>query len=86
MDAEAFNTWLAAMKLAGLARSDAEAAKWLGVTAWTVCSTYKKVGCPYTMAMAAQAALRGLPPYGSDKPVLSKRLPYETAPTQETAA
>jgi len=58
-----FINWLAEMKSAGLARSDAECARMLGKTDDTVVS-YKKKGTDKTVALACRALLHRLQPYG----------------------
>ena len=59
----AFVAWLAEMKSAGLARSDAECARLLGKSDDTVVS-YKKKGADRTVALACRALLHRLEPYG----------------------
>jgi hypothetical protein len=58
-----FTNWLAEMKSAGLARSDAECARLLGKSDDTVVS-YKKKGTDRTVALACRALLHRLEPYG----------------------
>lgn len=58
-----FTNWLAEMKAAGLARSDAECARMLGKSDDTVV-TYKKRGTDRTVALACRALLHRLEPYG----------------------
>jgi hypothetical protein len=58
-----FTNWLAEMKAAGLARSDAECARMLGKSDDTVVS-YKKKGADRTVALACRALLHRLEPYG----------------------
>jgi hypothetical protein len=58
----AFNRWLADMKLAGLARSDAAAARLLGVSANTMV-TRKTTGASRETALACRALLERLEPY-----------------------
>lgn len=58
-----FTDWLAEMKNAGLARSDAECARLLGKSDDTVV-TYKKRGTDRTVALACRALLHRLEPYG----------------------
>lgn len=62
MTAEAFTRWLAEMKEASLARSDAAAARLLGVSANTVVAL-KKDGADIRTALACRALLLGLEPY-----------------------
>jgi hypothetical protein len=62
MTAEAFIRWLAAMKAADLAKSDAACAKLLGLSPnWIV--KLKKNGADVRMALACQALLQKLEPY-----------------------
>jgi hypothetical protein len=63
MSPDAFNRWLADMKLAGLARSDAAAARLLGVSANSVVNM-KARGCDQRTALACAALLAGLAAYG----------------------
>lgn len=58
----AFIGWLAAMKDAGLARSDADCAKLLGVSANSVV-TMKVKGADTRTALACRALLHRLEPY-----------------------
>lgn len=62
MTAETFTNWLAAMKAAGLARSDAECARLLGVSANSVV-TMKQRGADLRTALACRALLHRLEPY-----------------------
>jgi hypothetical protein len=62
MTPTAFVSWLAEMKVAGLARSDAAAARLLGVSANTVVSL-KKDGADTRTALACRALLHRLEPY-----------------------
>lgn len=64
MNATAFTQWLADMKSAGLARSDAECARLLGKSDDTVVS-YKRKGTDRTVALACRALLHRMTPYGS---------------------
>lgn len=64
MTPDDFRAWLAEMKSAGLARSDAECARLLGKTDDTVVS-YKRKGADRTVALACRALLHRLEPYGS---------------------
>ena len=57
-----FTAWLAEMKSAGLARSDAECAKLLGISANSVV-TMKKQGADLRTALACRALLHRLEPY-----------------------
>lgn len=54
-----FIEWLAAMKAAGLARSDAAAARELGLTPNTLLAL-KRDGCDRRTALACAALLNGL--------------------------
>jgi hypothetical protein len=63
MTSTSFVQWLAEMKSAGLARSDAAAARLLGLSANSVC-TMKSTGCDRRTALACSALLHGLNPYG----------------------
>jgi hypothetical protein len=62
MTAEAFARWLAAMKAANLARSDAECARLLGVSANSVVQM-KQRGADTRTALACRALLHRLEPY-----------------------
>jgi DNA-binding CsgD family transcriptional regulator len=62
MTAEQFNNWLAAMKAAGLARSDAKCAELLGISANSVV-TMKKNGADLRTALACRALLHRMEPY-----------------------
>ena len=62
MTAETFSLWLAAMKAAGLARSDVDCAMLLGVSANTVVS-WKHGGADLRTALACRALLHQLAPY-----------------------
>ncbi len=62
MTKEAFTAWLAEMRVAGLARSDAAAARLLGVSANTVVAL-KKDGADLRTALACRALLHRLEPY-----------------------
>lgn len=62
MTAETFNNWLADMKSAGLARSDAECARLLGISANSVV-TMKKQGAGLRTALACRALLHRMEPY-----------------------
>lgn len=61
MTAASFNAWLAEMKSAGLARSDAECARLLGVSANTIV-TWKANGAGPVAALACRALLHRLEP------------------------
>lgn len=63
MTATAFTEWLAAMKAAGLARSDAAAARLLGVSANTVV-TMKREGADLRTALACRALFHRMEPWG----------------------
>ncbi len=62
MTAEEFTRWLAEMKSAGLARSDAECARLLDISANAVV-TIKKNGTDTRTALACRALLHRLEPY-----------------------
>jgi DNA-binding CsgD family transcriptional regulator len=62
MTPAAFNAWLADMKSAGLARSDAECARLLGVSANAVVGM-KRNGADKRTALACRALLHRLEPY-----------------------
>lgn len=62
MTADAFVRWLADMKSAGLARSDAECARLLGVSANAVVKI-KRNGTDHRTALACRALLHRLEPY-----------------------
>ena len=62
MTPEAFTRWLAEMKSAGLARSDAAAARLLGISANSVV-TMKKNGADLRTALACRALLHRMEPY-----------------------
>ena len=62
MNAQSFNHWLADMKSAGLARSDAECARLLGLSANSVV-TMKRNGADVRTALACRALLHRLEPY-----------------------
>ena len=62
MPPEAFNRWLADMKLARLARSDAAAARLLGLSSNSVVKM-KARGCDLRTALACRALLHRLGPY-----------------------
>lgn len=62
MSAVAFVAWLAEMKSAGLARSDAAASRLLGVSANTVVEM-KQRGADRRTALACRALLHRLQPY-----------------------
>jgi DNA-binding CsgD family transcriptional regulator len=62
MTPETFNRWLGEMKLAGLARSDAECARLLGLSANSIV-TIKKNGADTRTALACRALLHRLEPY-----------------------
>lgn len=64
MTPEAFHQWLAEMKNARLAKSDAECARLLGKSDDTVVS-YKRKGTDRTVALACRALLHRLEPYGA---------------------
>lgn len=62
MTAETFTRWLAEMKAAELARSDAECARLLGISANSVV-TMKKQGADLRTALACRALLHRMEPY-----------------------
>lgn len=62
MTAPDFNQWLAAMKAAGLAKSDAACARALGIHVNTIL-VYKWRGTDQSTALACAALLRRLRPY-----------------------
>ena len=62
MKPAAFTNWLASMKEAGLARSDAAAARLLGVSANTVV-TMKREGADLRTALACRALFHRLEPW-----------------------
>jgi len=62
MTADQFTRWLADMKSAGLARSDAECGRLLGVTADTVVNIKAK-GADTRTALACRALLHRMEPY-----------------------
>lgn len=62
MTAEDFLCWLADMKMAGIARTDAECARMLGKTDDTIIA-YKRKGTDLTVALACRALLIGAKPY-----------------------
>lgn len=62
MTNDAFTKWLAEMKSAGLAPSDAAAGRLLGVSANTVVSL-KREGADLRTALACRALLHRLEPY-----------------------
>ena len=62
MTAEQFIAWLADMKSAGLARSDAKAAEALGISTDTMVRL-KRVGADKRTALACRALLHRLEPY-----------------------
>jgi hypothetical protein len=62
MTPAAFAHWLAAMKAAGLATSDAHCGRLLGLSADTIVRL-KHVGADVRTALACQALMHGLNPY-----------------------
>lgn len=62
MRPEAFINWLADMKSAGLARSDAECARLLGISPNGLIKR-KKQGANLETALACRALLHRMPPY-----------------------
>ena len=63
MTAHQFQQWLAAMKTAGLARSDAECGRLLGISANSVV-TMKRRGCDLRTALACRALYHRLSAWG----------------------
>lgn len=72
MTPEAFAQWLASMKEAGLARTDADCARLLGKTDDTLVN-YKKRGCDRTVALACRALLHRMEPYGDPLDTIIRR-------------
>jgi hypothetical protein len=64
MTAEAFIRWLADMKSAGLARSDAECGRLLDISADTIVRM-KRDGADRRTALACRALLHRMEPYGA---------------------
>lgn len=62
MTADQFTKWLAEMKSAGLARSDAECGRLLGKSADTIVRM-KNNGADRTTALACRALLHRMEPY-----------------------
>jgi hypothetical protein len=62
MTSDQFTRWLAEMKAADLARSDAECARLLGISANSVVSM-KKQGADLRTALACRALLHRMEPY-----------------------
>lgn len=62
MTADAFNRWLAEMKAARLARSDAAAGRLLGVSPNAVIAMKRK-GADHRTALACRALLHRMEPY-----------------------
>ena len=62
MTPETFLQWLADMKAAGLARSDAAAGRLLGKSPDTIVR-FKRNGCDLTTALACRALLHRMEPY-----------------------
>jgi len=65
MTAPQFVAWLAAMKAAGLARSDAECARLLGISANSVV-TMKDKGADRRTALACRALVHRLEPWADE--------------------
>lgn len=65
MTSDQFNRWLADMKSAGLARSDAECGRLLGKSPDTIVRM-KSNGADRTTALACRALLHRMLPYGED--------------------
>lgn len=66
MTPDAFVRWLAEMKAAGLAKSDAECGRLLGVSANAIVEM-KKRGADHRTDLACRALLHRMPPYGGSK-------------------
>jgi len=66
MPPDTFKRWLAEMKKAGLAKSDADCARLLGVSANAVVAM-KKTGTDRRTDLACRAILHRMGPYGEDK-------------------
>lgn len=64
MTSEAFGAWLADMRSSGLAMSDVDCARLLGISANSVVSL-KKNGADIRTALACRALLHRLEPYGA---------------------
>lgn len=64
MTPDHFRQWLAEMKSAGLARSDAECGRLIGVTPNAVVGM-KRRGTDHRTALACRAVLHRLEPYGA---------------------
>lgn len=64
MTADTFTCWLADMKSAGLARSNAECARLLGISANGLLKM-KKQGTDRRTALACRALLHRMEPYGA---------------------
>lgn len=63
MSAEDFNEWLAVMKKNGIAKTDAQCAQLLGITANGLLKR-KKQGAGRETALACAALLNGINPFG----------------------
>lgn len=63
MTSDAFTAWLAEMKSAGLAKSDAECARLLNLTPHAIVKM-KRRGCDTRTALACSALLHRLRAYG----------------------
>lgn len=63
MSPDVFNQWLTDMKAAGLAKSDAECGRLLGISANAIVGM-KRNGADYRTALACRALLHRLTPYG----------------------
>jgi len=66
MTPEQFQQWLAEMKAANLARSDAECARLLGIGPNTLCNMKLRLGCDKRTALACRALLHRMSPYGGN--------------------
>lgn len=64
MTPEQFQQWLAEMKSANLARSDAECARLLGIGPNTLCNMKLRLGCDKRTALACRALLHRMVAYG----------------------
>lgn len=62
MDADTFEKWLGEMRMARLAKSDADCARLLGKHPDTV-ARYKSEGCDRTTALACRALVHRMEPY-----------------------
>ena len=65
MTPKAFTQWLADMRSAGLAMTDRQAAKLLGVH-YNAITRYRQKGADQRTALACRALLHRMEPYGPD--------------------